>query len=240
MATKGDGHTFELVQRGKSPFRRWMGVYSPARGTMFGYRFHHQKLGVWVTNEHGQEFWHFHQCPEIEALQDIVLSHWGGGRVLMLCGGPVIKPENNDDEVGIRRVIAAFQGDAVLVKPDGSRFSFRIAHTLKPGASWPGPTTTGLECAIKSDGRLECSWYHPSDFGKETHRVILTGPSKTLFRGFVAARPGEFGGRVRVQMSGAVITNVQSHGPGGLEWKSLYIGSIDPDEFKAGVREAGF
>ena len=78
------------------PFPEWHGPYSPARGDDWGFRVRGGLLMTVVATEDGQEEWVVRQAEGAELLQQIVRSHWGGGRVLLLPNGLVVKP--NPDE----------------------------------------------------------------------------------------------------------------------------------------------
>ena len=51
------------------PFPRWLGPFSPARGTYSGFRFHHGRIGTWVENSDGREFWTVADSPGVQALR---------------------------------------------------------------------------------------------------------------------------------------------------------------------------
>lgn len=215
-------------QAERSPYPRWWGPFSPARGTYSGFRFHYRQIGTWVENEHGREFWPLVDSPGVRALARLVLDHWRGGRVLLLPNGLVIKPLQGNDEVGRRVLIGRFQGPVVLKRPEGGVFDLSNPGKLAPGDPWPGPKTTGIECAIQPDGSLQCSWYHPTSWGRDEVREQLWGPERQLANGFRKARPQDSGGRVRVTANGHVITNRQeSDGT----WQALYVGRIAPESW---------
>jgi hypothetical protein len=207
------------------PFPRWMGPFSPARGIHSGFRIHRRRLGTWVDYEYGKVFWPVVDCPGARAIVKLVRNEWGGGRVLLLPNGFVVKPLQSDDEVGVRALVGRFQGPIVFERPDLLRFDLSQPGTLNAGDPWPGPTTTGLECAIRSDGSLECKWYHPSAWGQDLVSVILRGPDWSLGAGMRAARLGDTSGRVRITANGHVITNREDRYG---SWVAVYVGRIDP------------
>lgn len=166
-----------------------------------------------------------HDCREARLLANLVRREWGGGRVLLLPTGLVAKPLQGDHEVGRRVVIGRFRGSIVLHRPDGSAFDLNRPGHLQPGDPWTGPKTTGLECAIQSDGSLVCEWYHPTPLGRETIAEQLHGIDRNLASGFGRARPGDVGGHVRVTANGHAITNRQTRTG---KWMAFYIGRIDP------------
>lgn len=213
---------FQPLER---PFPRWIGPFSPARGTRSGFRFHQGRLGTWVGDESGMRFWAVVDGHGARTIATLVRDEWGGGRVLFLPNGFVVKPLQTDDEVGRRVLIGRFQGAIVLERPGQSRFDLGQPGAVRPGNPWPGPTTTGLECAIHSDGSLVCSWYHPTQWGRDEASKQLRGPDRSLAAGFRAARPSAAGGRVLITGNGHIITNRQ--GRDGT-WGSIYVGYVDP------------
>ena len=211
------------------PYPRWMGPFSPARGNRSGFRFHSRRLGTWVTNDLGEDFWPVVSNDGVRTLENAVLDEWDGGRVLFLPNGLVVKPLPGEEEVAIRVVIGRFDGPLVVETTAGTLFDFSNPGELSDGDPWPGPTTAGLECVLKDDGRLVCKWYHPSDYGRDEVNEQLAGPCAQLARGFCKARPGDSGGRVRITANGHVFTNRQE---GGRTWRPYYVGWIDPDSLE--------
>ena len=214
--------TFEPLAR---PFPRWKGPFSPGRGKRTGFRFHDGRFGTWVEGNSKYSFWAAADTPGERAVSSLVRSEWGGGRVLLLPNGYVVKPLQGDDEVGSRALIGRFLGSMVLEKPDHSTFDFASPGRLRPGQQWPGPATTGLECEIRPDGALVCSWCHPTAWGRDEVSELIAGPDRTLATGFKAARPGEITGRVRVTANGHIIT--RRPGPDD-SLKCFYVGYTDP------------
>ena len=210
------------------PFPQWSGPFSPARGKHSGFRFHQGRLGTWVEGQFGSDFWPVIDGQGERGLADVVRSEWGGGRVLFLPNGFVVKPLPGSEEAGRRLLIGRFSGTIVLERPNGSQFDLAQPGRLQPGDPWPGPTTTGLECTIDSGGSLTCQWYEPTAWGRDETSEQLSGSDRTLAAGFRKARPHETNGRVRVTAHGHVITNRQEWGTG---WTSYYVGSTDPSSW---------
>jgi hypothetical protein len=206
------------------PFPRWMGPFSPARGTLSGFRLHQRELGTWVGDEAGRGFWSVREGAGAAAIANLVRSEWGGGRVLLLPNGFVVKPLQTDEEVGRRAIIGRFHGPVALETAHHGLFDLSDPGVLRPGDPWPGPRTTGLECAIQSDGSLACSWYHPTRLGRDEVSESLRTSDRVLAAGFRAARPGDAGGRVRITANGHVITNRQERDGA---WTCLYVGFVD-------------
>ncbi len=211
-----------------TPFPRWMGPYSPARGvkTWSGFRFHRSTLGVWVRAADSLlEFWQIERSSGVTAVEALVRGAWGHGRVLFMPDGRIIKPDPSGD--GTRYFIGTIQGSIVLVRPDGTRFDVSASQGLAPGDPWPGPGTTGIECKIDHAGRITCNWGLPVPLGTVRQEVQFWGADAALAAGLRAARPGATEARVRVQTGGVVITN--KHGNDELDpvWAPHYIGRID-------------
>lgn len=215
-----------MFQAERRPFPRWMGPYSPARGKYSGFRFHQGRLGTWVNDDTRSTFWPACDGPGSKTITELVKTEWCGGRVFFLPNGYVVKPLQDDDEIGQRVIIGRFSGSLVLRKPDGSTFDLGDPGNLRPGDRWPGPKTIGLECSIQQDGSLICRWYHPKSWGREGDFAIVHGRDQALAHGFRLARPRDSGGRVRVTANGHVITNRQESNE---NWTTLYVGQIGSD-----------
>jgi hypothetical protein len=215
-------HTFQAY---RSPFRRWLGPFSPARGTRSGFRFCHGQLGAWVESldQRVWEFWPLVASPGVRALARLVLDNWSGGRLLLLPNGLVVKPLQRNFEVGKRVLVGQCQGSVVFDKPNGRLFDLSSPGAMMPGDLWPGPRTTGLECRIQPDGSLQCIWYHPTPWGRIESFEQVRGPDTQLAVAFHKARRGIQGGRVSVTANGHVITNRQEWNG---RWTSVYVGYI--------------
>src|SRR5688572_111880 len=100
-------------------FPRWMGPFSPARGSYSGFRVRDGRLGTWVADDDERAFWPVVVGPGARMLVQLVWEQWGGGRVLLLPNGFVVKPLQRDDHVGKRVLIGRVSGPIVLVRPDG-------------------------------------------------------------------------------------------------------------------------
>ena len=144
--------------------------------------------------------------------------------MFFLPNGYVIKPLQ-DFNVGRREIIGRFQGSIVLKRPGGQEFNLEEPGRLEPGSPWPGPKTTGLECVIRENGALNCTWYHPTLTGRDEITVQLSGPNRLLAAGFRKARPHDTGGRIRITANGHIITNSREQDG---SWVALYVGLIDP------------
>jgi len=205
-----------------APFHAWYGPYSPARGNNSGFRVQAGRLKTTVDSGDGWETWLVQASAGVSQLESLVRRHWGGGRLLLLPNGLVIKPspEGNRD----RWVIGQFHGPVVLEKPDGGTFDLAAPGPLTPGDRWPGPSTTGLACVIDArTGTLRAESVVPTAEGllQTTFEVWKADP--VLARGFTLARPYEGRGRVRVTANGHVITNRQRRG----QWECVYVGFVD-------------
>jgi hypothetical protein len=208
------------------PFPEWHGPYSPARGDDWGFRVREGLLMTVVATDDGREEWLVRQSEGAELLQQVVRSHWGGGRVLLLPNGLVVKP--NPDGSGERWVIGQIVGPVILDRPDGTEFNLADPGELNPGDRWPGPGTTGIECVIKAQtGRLCADTRVPTPTGFLETTFEVLDSDDAIAQGFQLARLGIGGGRVRVTANGHVITNRQRHG----RWECVYVGQIDVSEW---------
>jgi len=214
------------IELEKKPFRRWMGPYSPARGLQHGLRFHRGDLGVWHGSATDKTFWPVEESGAISRLTRLVMQTWGGGRLLFLPNGYIIKPlPGGDDERGKRVIVGRFSGPVVLSPDEGDDLDFTAPPAPRAGARWDAPNTVGLECVLESDGSIRCDWYHPDNYGRLETTCQLCGPSASRARSFQAARPGETSGRVHVTPNGHVTTNCQIRS--GV-WEARYVCFIDP------------
>ena len=215
------------------PFNYWLGPYSVRRGYDSGYTirgnigngilrtlvYKNERSETWVVVSNG-----------VNKLVDLVQRNFsGGGGISILPNGFVIKPLQNEPDVGWRQKIGQIHGAIVLRKSDGSFFDFSDLNELEPGDAWEGPNTTGLECIIREDGSLACIWSWPTQFGEMEIEKNLRGKDPKLRTGFLRARPNDSAGRVRVQASGHVITN---RNIGYKKWSTFYVGFIDPGTWK--------
>jgi len=188
------------------PFPRWSGPYSPARRTNSGFRIRSGMLGATAATDSSQEFWTAKQSTGVLSLIELIQTHWLGGRVVFLPNGFVVKPLPNDSE----RLLIGRASDALILSGEScAALNFSNLRHLPPGSPWPGPATIGLECAIRPDSSMACSWYRLTDYGQEETQEMIVGPSAALSEGFMRARPGETSGRVRMTIGGHVITNRQ-------------------------------
>jgi hypothetical protein len=217
------GTTFAALT---SPFPSWCGPYSVARGSKSGFRFREGRLGSWVENAGLRAFWEVEASPGVTALERLVGRRWGSGRVLLLPDGRVAKPDPDPEKPCIRYLIGRLTGPVIVESPDGVRCD--LSQPLRPGARWPGPPTTGLECKIDSAGRLECEWELTARLGRLAETRTMWAPDPALAAGLRAARPGMSSARVRVQVGGAVITRREDTDGDDVSWVPRFVGRIDP------------
>jgi hypothetical protein len=125
--------------------------------------------------------------------------------------------------VGHRVIIGRFSGSIVLERDHGSTFNLSEPGPLASGSRWPGPNTIGLECVMNQSGCLTCTWYHPTQWGRDEETRQLSGPNQTLAADFRRARPRDTGGRVRVTAHGHITTNRKTSDG----WAPQYVGRLD-------------
>jgi len=208
------------------PFARWWGPYSPARGTKRGFRFHDNQLGVWHDAGSGLEFWTVQENAAVRGLTKLVLGEWGGGRLLFLPNGYIVKPLPGRDEDRCKRVVlGTFAGPLVLESPAGDELDLSDPWTAKPGDDWEGPSTIGLEVVMDERGALRCDWYHPDSSGRLDTWTQISGADASMVRGFRATRRIESAGRVHITPNGHIITNCNI---GFDRWRCRYVGFLGP------------
>lgn len=206
------------------PFPHWKGPYSPSRGKWSGFRVRNERLGAWSSANGRLSFCPIHETAGVNDLTKLVIRHFkGGGRVLMLPSGHVIKPLQEYEERGKRVFIGRFKG-AFKLNVGDERIDLETTGPFAPGDPWPGSGTIGLECTIGGDGSLTTRWQQPSEYGSDLYREKITGPDQRLASGFRKARPHDEVGRVRVTVGGHTITNRKV----GEIWKTFYVGRVDP------------
>jgi hypothetical protein len=193
-----------------------------------GFRINRGRCGTWVEAAGGSSFWEIEPCEGADQLSLLMQREWGGGRVLLLPNGFAVKPLHSEDERGAIVLIGRFSGSIVLMQPDGTRFDLSRPSTLQAGDPWPGPKSTGLECALQNDGAITCNWYQTLATRSGYITEQLRGPDRVLAAGYQAARPGEVSGRIRVTANGIVITNRRLSDEG---WSALYVGAVEPSSW---------
>ena len=167
----------------RSPFPRWWGPFSPARGTYSGFRFHQKRLGTWVENEYGKAFWALVDSPGVAALARTILQEWHGGRVLLLPNGLVIKPLQGDLEVGQRVLVGRFRGPVVLERPDGRS---KIVEFVGRGEF-------GIASGGMPDGSYERLWFRelvlPDEVAFESNVFLLRKATAEALKAGVSPSP---------------------------------------------------
>lgn len=210
------------------PFPEWSGPFTPSTGKRKGYRVLYHGFGAYVSNRYGSEFARVLECPGLEPLMHLVRRQWGGGRLLILPNGMVVKPhqDREDDRVN-RSLLGSISGSIVLGLWNGSRLDLARLDHLTAGDRWPGPDGGHLSCKINPSGALRCTWYHPTTVGRDYVEHELRGADRALAEAFREARDGATAGRVQVCYGGYVITR-------GSSWAGTsecrYVGRIDPDD----------
>lgn len=209
----------------KPPFPYWEGPYSPSRGNTSGFRVKNGRLVCWINTYDAKLSSAVLEDDGVSELVRLVTDHWGGGRVLFLPAGIIVKPLRDEDEVGLRKVVGRYEG-GLRLQTDGGIIDLS-SDSFILGEMWPGPSTIGLECSIESDGSLSTEWKLPSEEGKLINEEIITSPNQELMENFRNTRPGATRGRVRVTVCGHAFTFKKVDGA----WKPFYIGQIDTSQF---------
>jgi hypothetical protein len=207
------------------PFHLWLGPFVAARGRTADFRVRGEEFGAVFRSQDGERFWPAIETQGLKVMTALVKENWRGGRVLLLPDGHVVKPLQEEEERGLRVLIGRYSGAFALRMQADGQFDLGPGAAHRVGRPWGGPASVGIECVIHGDGSLRCSWWqrHSDSLFEVTRQVC--GPDPSLYQGFRAARPGTDGGRVRVTVSGHVITNLKTSAG---NWTSLYVGKIAP------------
>lgn len=200
---------FIPLSRGRE-FPQWKGPYSPARGVNCSLRVRDSRLWGFNSATFGVEAMQS-PCAAANELADFVATRWGGGRILIVPWGHVIKPFGDDD--CIRRVVIGR-----WVGP-GPFSHLRANPKLEPGQRWSGPHTSGLECRFKADASLANSASTPTNYGAIEQEFTVSQPSPDLRKAFQRSRAGDANGRLRVHEDGAVTTPTEEG--------EVFIGEIE-------------
>lgn len=174
----------------------------------------------------GEAEWVFESNSSVERFIRAVSAEYGGGRLLFLATGQVIKPCNAEDETCMRVLAGTFKGSLLFAGPDGEMFDLSEPGCDTAGEDWTGPSTIGLECVLKEDGRLTCEWKHPEGLYSN---ACVYGPSPALANAFRKARPGAVSGRVHLMPHGHVVTKWQA---GYGRWKCSYVATLNPKDLR--------
>ena len=205
------------------PFPEWIGPYSIV-GKETGFRVRSGRLGVNLIDDVDRSWCLPQASVGIRQLESLVKQHFGGGRILFLPGGHVIKPKQERVAVSTRVVIGKYSGGFILNCPDFS-FDLRNSSNLVPGTPWIGPRTLGLKCKFESNGKLLAEWSTRLDSEIYGHSIEMSIPNATLYKRFKKARNIPSGG-VRITICGHTYTTWQTYGVNG-KWQSIYLGQID-------------
>ena len=182
---------FQELQQKSFPY--WKGPYSPARGVDTGIKVKDGEIGAWCYSSNNLEFFSFEQSPGSKELKKCVSKNFGGGgRIVILPNGFVIKPLA--DETGYRKLIGKIEGE-IEISLDSGIFSFGPNVTLKSGSIWKGPYGGGLECKVLEDGSIMSSSKEPHELGKIEAEFQLTGANPTFFNQVeqIKKKLGDFG-----------------------------------------------
>jgi hypothetical protein len=200
------------------PFSEWRGPYKPGRGTMTGLRVRWESIGAWFNGT----WWPLVPTTGTRKLVQLVQSRWGGGRILLLPWGDVVKAPQGTPPSHIGR----WRGSVAFMTPYGHFDIKERAIRLSPGDLWEAPHHIGLECIITERGGIFCEWDLLVPRGTETVRKELWRPNRDLAQGFREARPCDTRGRVHVLPGGVVVT-VASSVDG---WETRFVGMVDTED----------
>lgn len=217
-----------------APHPKWHGPYSVVPGRSNGLRVRRGAIEAQLWRNGYAETWVIDDSLGNRSLIATVQATYGGGRLLLLPNGAVIKPVASSSE-GERRLLGHWWGTLTLVSPLGQRICTTEANllvhprggtprSLRPGDPWPGPSTTGLRCRIDPSGALYAKTWHASRWGRTEVDASVSGTSRLLFTSYLLAGGHRSGGSVRLLEGGHVV--MPSHDAGG--GLARYVGYVPP------------
>ena len=217
-----------------APHPKWHGPYSVVPGRSSGLRVRRGAIEAQLWRNGYAETWVIDDSKGNRSLIATVQATYGGGRLLLLPNGAVIKPVASSSE-GERRLLGHWWGTLTLVSPLGQRICTTEANllvhprggtprSLRPGDPWPGPSTTGLRCRIDPSGALYAKTWHASRWGRTEVDASVSGTSRLLFTSYLLAGGHRSGGSVRLLEGGHVV--MPSHDAGG--GLARYVGYVPP------------
>lgn len=180
----------------RAPFAVWKGPFSPSRGRYRDYRVRHGCLIGFVSSPYGVT----EVTAELsgaQSLASLVLSHWRGGRLLILPWGQVIKPYYDGSETQ-RVKIGSWGGET------GPFTHLWKSKRLRPGSPWPG-VVAGLACKVTGDGSVYNEFTVSDDLGGMQYTKLVLPPAAGVLEAFRAARPRDSSGRIQLLEDGAII-----------------------------------
>ncbi len=202
----------------------WYGPYSPARGTNSGFRIRNRRLGIYTNDD--SEPWLAKQTNGVRELEQQVIERYGGGRILFLPSGHVIKPDSGG--TGHRSVIGKYKGEFSILGRENGIIDF--SSEFEPGSRWLGPNNSiGLECQLEVAGNgLQTEWYIPRNYGRDNNHEEIAIVNPNITHMFEECRPNIAQGRIQLLIGGHIITKTQE---GYSNWVTYYIGRIDLSQF---------
>jgi len=204
------------------PFHQWMGPYTPATGFTSGFRVLQNSLGCHEVDDSSQFFCTAEESPGVRYLIDHVRTHFGGGRVLFLPNGLVIKPCNRGYDVGRRVVIGEYSGDLRIFTSEGFR-NFSDEQIQNPGTRWYGPQTIGLAIILEPRGCGYIKWNLSNRYYDEEHREPFDWIGSQVVESYQRVKGRT--GRVRISVNGHAFTKVEE----GTRWQTYYLGIADSE-----------
>jgi hypothetical protein len=221
------------------PFQRWVGPYSPRRGKSgLSLRLDGISSIEPAMSGSGEIGWKLQESSSLERAILAWRRSFGGGRLLFMPTGEILKPLSEEDERNKRVLVGRFSGSPRFVADDSGRSICDLASpdVLRRADAWTGPHAIGLECILKVDGSLHCEWYGPAEEGHIIQRTCILGPSRNRFIGFRMVRPRDSGGRVHLTACGHLYTKWLTGTPQDRvrEWRCAYLGKVDVAELDLG------
>ena len=216
------------------PYPLWHGPYAVVPGRSNGMRVRRGAIEAQLWRNGYCETWVIDDSPGARSLVALVQASYGGGRLLLLPNGAVIKPVPRSSE-GERRLLGHWWGSLTLVSPFGQRICTTEANVLaharsdsprsiRPGDPWPGPATTGLRCRLDPSGSLFARTWQASQWGRTEVEYPIAAANSLLSMCYRLAGGHGSGGSVRLLEGGHVVMPYHDT-DGGM---ARYVGYVLP------------
>ena len=217
-----------------SPHPLWHGPYSPVPGRSNGLRVRRGTAEALLHRGGYSETWVIENSPGARALVESVYIAYGGGRLLLLPNGAVIKPSPWSNE-GERRLVGSWSGRFTLVSPSGLRLCTSDPkimvkpvgtprRLIRSGDDWPGPSSQGLRCRIDPSGALFARTWHASHWGRTEVDFPIAPGDVMRALSYRLAGGHTSGGSVRLLEGGHLVMPTHD-ADGGL---ARYVGYVPP------------
>jgi len=219
-----------------NPHPLWHGPYSPVPGRSNGLRVRRGTAEALMRRGGYSETWAIEDSPGARALVESVYIAYGGGRLLLLPNGAVIKPTPWSNE-GERRLVGSWSGRFTLVSPSGLRLCTSDPkimvkpvgtprRLIRSGDDWPGPSSQGLRCRIDPSGALFARTWHASRWGRTEVDFPIAPGDVMRALSYRLAGGHTSGGSVRLLEGGHLVMPAHD-ADGGI---ARYVGYVPPSQ----------